>query len=174
MALTTIGNDGLAIGSQGFTQSSKITLSAASHSVTGIPDGTREVHCLWDDLSFSSGSAGFQLRVGPSSGLLTSGYDAQYAYIYDSSTTGRGASSGGFEIGNWGSSSVMHGRWSLYRTNGEDDVWISYYTTTIFTSYAGQIFGTGAIDLSGPLDRVALVCAANGTFDAGTMQVLYR
>ena len=174
MALTTIRNDGLAIGSQGFTESSKITLSAATESVTGIPDGVREVHCLWDSLSTSSGTPGLNLRVGPSSGILTTGYTCQYGYLYDSGSVGRGTSTGGFEIGNWGASASMHGFWSLYRTNGTDDVWVVHYFTTVFTAYAGQIWGTGLINLSGNLDRVALVCANAGTFDAGTMQVLYR
>ena len=46
MALSKILNGCLAIGSQGFTEISKITLDAASESVTGIPDGVREIHVL--------------------------------------------------------------------------------------------------------------------------------
>ena len=99
MALTTILNDGLAIGSQGFTESSKITLDSASHSVTGIPDGVREVHLLWNGLSTSSGAPNTTIRVGTSSGLVTSGYNLQYAYIYDSNTVGRSSTSAGLEIG---------------------------------------------------------------------------
>ena len=175
MALTTIRNDGLAIGSQGFTESSKITLDSSSHSVTGIPDGVREVHVFWNGVSTSSGSPGIQLHVGTGSGLVTSGYTDQYAFIYDTTNTGRGATSGGFEIGNWGAGIVMHGFLSLYRTNGTDDLWNGHYFTTLATDYAGQLFGTGSIDLSAPLDRVAMVCVTTGTFDGGgTMQVLFR
>jgi len=175
MALTTIRNDGLAIGSQGFTESSKITLDSSSHSVTGIPDGVREVHLFWSGVSTSSGGPGVKLQVGTGSGLVTSGYIDQYAYIYGSTTTGRGTSSGGFEIGNWGAGIVMYGYWSLYRTNGTDDLWNGHYSTALYTDYVGQLFGTGSIDLSAPLDRIAMVCTSAGTFDGGgTMQALYR
>ena len=174
MALTTILNDGLAIGSQGFTESSKITLDSSSHSVTGIPDGVREVHLLWNGLSTSSGAPNTTIRVGTSSGLVTSGYNLQYAYIYDSNTVARSTASDGINIGNWGAGIVMHGYASLYRTNGTDDLWNFHYFTSIFTDYAGQIFGTGNIDLSAPLDRIAMVCVNAGTFDAGTMQALFR
>jgi hypothetical protein len=115
-----------------------------------------------------------QLQLGTSSGLVTSGYVCQYAWIYDSNQVGRAVASGGFEFGNWGAGIVMDGSWDLYRSNGTDDQWSCRYTSTLYTDYAGQIFGTGSLDLSAPLDRVALVCAGSGTFDAGTMQVLYR
>ena len=156
------------------TESSKITLDSASHSVTGIPDGVREVHLLWNSLSTSSGGPGLNIRVGTSSGLVTSGYNLQYAYIYDSNTVARTTATAGIEIGNWGAGAVMHGYVTLYRTNGTDDLWNFHYFTSMFTDYAGQIFGTGSIDLSAPLDRIAMVCVSAGTFDAGTMQALFR
>ena len=155
-------------------ESSKITLDSASHSATGIPDGVREVHLLWSGVSTSAGNPGMHIQVGTSSGLVTSGYNSQYAYIYDSNTMARAASSAGLEIGNWGAGIVMHGFASCFRTNGTDDLWIYHYFTTLYTDYAGQLFGTGMIDLSAPLDRIAMVCVTTGTFDAGTMQVLYR
>lgn len=174
MAISKISNGGLDIGSQGFTQSPKITLDAASESVTGIPDGVREIHVLHYGMSTSSGSPTMQLRLGTSSGLVTSGYVCQYTWVYDSNVVGRAAASSGFDFGNWGAGIVMDGSWDLYRSNGTDDQWSCRYTSTLYTDYAGQIFGTGSLDLSAPLDRVALVCANAGTFDAGTMQVLYR
>jgi len=174
MALTTIRNDGLAIGSQGFTESSKITLSAASHSVTGIPDGVREIHLLFSQMSTSDGGPGMNVRLGTSSGLVTSGYRVQYMWRYGTTASGRSDASTGFEIGNWGTSIDMDGKFSLYRHNGSDDLWFCHYTTHYYTAYNGILRGSGEIDLSAPCDRIALVCASAGTFDAGTMQVLYR
>ena len=174
MALSKIANGGLAIGSQGFTESSKITLDSASHSVTGIPDGVREIHVLHNGASTSTTTPLMTLRLGTSSGLVTSGYVCQYSWIYDSNVVGRQVSTTGFDITNWGTDPVLSGVWDLYRTNGTDDQWNCRYSTTIGTAYEGQLLGTGSLALSAPLDRVAFLCAGTGTFDAGTMQVLYR
>jgi len=174
MALSKISNGGLDIGSQGFTESSKITLDAASESVTGIPDGVREIHIFHYGMSTSSATPMMRLQIGTSSGLVTSGYVCQYTFIYDSNVVGRAVSAEGFELSNWGAGIVIDGSWDLYRSNGTDDQWSCRFSSALYTDYAGQIFGTGSLDLSAPLDRVALVCANAGTFDAGTMQVLYR
>jgi hypothetical protein len=174
MALTTIRDSGLASGVREWTESAAIgTLNSATHTVTGIPSNAREIVMTWKEVgNTNSANVNPKIRVGTSSGLVTSGYSFRGINHYVGGTAGMvyGTDSVA-NIGNWGSTAIYDIYCHLFHTG--DNIWLASSVWNISVEYTAYYTMLGRIELSGTLDRIAMN-VDSGTFSGGTARVFYR
>ena len=147
--------------------------SGTSIDFTGIPSWVKRVTVVFYRMS-TSGTSVPIVRVGTSSGIVSSGYESLVAYgtgsagMYASDTTHFGlASSGG-----WAASVSYSGLMSL--VNISSNTWVMSLSAAPYNSTVA-FSGGGSIPLSGTLDRIRIT-TVNGTdtFDGGSVNILYE
>jgi hypothetical protein len=157
--------------SQKLTIETAKTASNTSVDFTGIPSWVKRITVMMVGLS-TSGSSQVFIRLGTSSGIVSSGYlgaaDRAAAGIGPNATTA------GFSVEDtsMGTASVRHGLMTLCHVG--DNSWV-FSGTCAASNAAELLIGAGSVTLSGVLDRVR-VTTANGTdtFDAGTINIMYE
>jgi len=151
------------------------TLDSATHTVTGIPAGTREIIMTWHNVGCSaSTNTSPRIQLGTSSGVVTSGYVSFIEYVYSGNTHATSAITNSLvDMGNWGSSTDFYGYIYCFCSDTSNHIWFSRSMHQIETSYDGIYKGFGSIDLSAQCDRISM-SVQNGTYNTGTARVFYR
>lgn len=149
---------------------SQASTSGTSIDFTGIPSWAKKITVMLQGVS-TTGSASILVRLGISSGFVSSGYLSSTTR-FDATALTTINETGGFLLHVQASSSVNHGALTLFNISGNN--WVA---NGIFaqSDVARSSFAAGSIGLSGTLDRVRLI-TANGTdtFDAGLINILYE
>ena len=155
-----------------FNEVAAITLSAATHSVTGLPSTTYYIQVGVSD--FTQSSDGNPLfRIGTSSGFATTGYQAAASYN-PTQTAGSGPGTqytSGFGI--LPSSTSATGTFSVFAEFLLTDS--NHWVYKHMGGYAANVFmimGGGQKDLGGTLDRIQFTSDDSSTL-SGTMKVRY-
>lgn len=154
------------------------SLTGSTITFSSIPTGVRQIEVVLSGISIT-GTAGFRLRLGTSSGLATTGYNSTTHCI--NADTGGGGNilreydTGGFICLLWnGADYVGNGRFTL--TNVTGNTWVVTHTLGVYLpsdiNNSMLSSGGGTVTLGGTLDRVALL-PVSGTFDSGTANILY-
>jgi hypothetical protein len=159
-----------------WTESAAIgTLDSASHTVTGIPSGTREIMMTWNNVGHSANSNAYpRIRLGTSGGLVTSGYVTTYEYVYaGNSHASASVTDALVDLGNWGSSTDWDGYCYCYCSDLSGHVWQSQTAMQINVSFDGIYRVYSKIDLSAECDRISM-SVQTGTYNQGTARVFYR
>lgn len=145
------------------------TTSGANVDFTGIPAWVKRITVSFSEVS-TNGSTNFQLVLGTSSGLETSGYIMQIGAIIGSAAS-TSAWTTAFVIGNATGSNAGSGHVILTRISGNS--WAASGVLKFSNNQINHIAGSKT--LSGALDRIRLN-HTNGTdtFDAGSVNILYE
>jgi hypothetical protein len=153
------------------------TTSGTSVDFTGIPSWAKRITVIFDGVSTTGASDEVGLRIGDSGGIETTGYTSfssanvvnagVYNIINTDYTTYFGIQ--------WGIATTnRYTAWKLYNITG--NTWTAEHTSSAIVSagYYGCSFGAGSKTLSATLDRVQVFTTAGGTFDAGSVNILYE
>lgn len=149
------------------------TTSGTSKNVTGIPAWAKEI----DIFSMAVGINGteqIELRIGPSGGVVATGYTAT-VFMSLNANNGQGLSSTtGFPlIAAVGINAIVTGHITLRLVDAATNLW---FCSSKHTSIPGDRGGgvTGFIALAGPLTQFTLLPTGASSFDAGQFGYSYR
>lgn len=152
------------------------TLSGLSTvSFTGIPSWARSIKVCFADVSLSSASD-FVVKIGTSGGVVSTGYKStSQAVLNDSGGGGNIISdygTNGFTVCIWSSAYSSSGAMRLNNITGT--VWVEDHTLGTYSGGTSILTaGGGILDLAGTLETVE-IAVASGTFDAGTVNIIYE
>jgi hypothetical protein len=145
--------------------------SGTSIDFTGIPSWAKRITVMLSGVS-TNGSSLLLVRVGTSSGIVSTGYD---------STANAGIIGGQYQnITNafcitYNAAATSKFKGAIVLTNISGNTWVQTGTTSDSVVNAVTTNSSGDVTLSGTLDRVRIT-TVNGTdtFDAGTINILYE
>ena len=167
------GTDYLAPGGAGtLTFATAQTISSGSTAVdfTGIPSWAKRITIIFQSVVNSGSSVPSEVRVGTSSGVVSSGYNSNAVYTYPTNNVSGLSSSTGFIIS--GSNNIGAYTGTMILTNISGNTWVENGVNGIFAStVANQTFGL--IVLSGTLDRIRFTVPV-GTLTSGTINISYE
>ena len=140
------------------------TTSGTSFTFTGIPAGVYEVNLLLNGVRVDGGY-GFFLRLGTSSGIVSSGYQnqGQQTIHYDNDALPNVASDFDTGFSGLNDTAQVTGYMKLTRSTSSSNTWIynAHYTGDSFTStsYSNNhtFLAGGAITLGGELTQIQIV-----------------
>ena len=167
----TISGDGSSLtGVSPFTHGTSVTISGVTdYTITGIPSGVKRLSVLLYDIS-TNGTASLRIRLGKSTGILTSGYLSVGGGQSSNSLTNVADTTCFILMDQTvNASDTQRGVYTLTKSN--DNKWFmegSGVRQGVYRNYA-----CGAVDLGGTLDRIQLTNAGN-TFDGGTMTLMWE
>ena len=149
--------------------SSQSLSGVGSVTFTGIPSTARVIYLVLDQASADNTTGGYlHIRLGDSSGIETTGYLSNGAFINTASSANSFGSTTGFNLDNNDRGNQHSGVITIVNQSG--NVWCSSGTTTVNNS---GFMNAGRKELSGTLTQVQFLTTA-GTFDNGTASLLYE
>jgi hypothetical protein len=158
--------------SQPFTSgTSQASTSGTSINFTGIPSWVKRITIMFKSVS-TNGSSNWLVRLGTSSGIVSTGYLGSGAYV--GSVTGGANSTAGFILQIGSTAQVMHGTVVLCLQDSSSNSWVQ--NATLGDSSQAFIFlSAGSLTLASVLTQVRIT-TVNGTdaFDAGAINILYE
>jgi hypothetical protein len=145
--------------------------SGTSIDFTGIPSWVKRITVMVQGLSFAGASGQCRVQIGTGGVLTTTGYTSDSISVAAANTCNTASYSNGLAIFNgnvaadtlWGVTTI---------TNLSGNTWIATFNSCRSDSGSSRS-GTGFIALGGVLDIVSVV-ATSGSFDAGTINILYE
>lgn len=143
--------------------------SGTSIDFTSIPSWVKRITVMFNGVS-TSGTSNWQIQLGDSGGVETTGY-AGAAATFNSSPTVANATTG-FVIASALAALTLSG--TVVFTNVSGNIWVA--SGYLSRTDGGTAYGTGGNKtLSDVLDRVRIT-TVNGTdtFDAGSINILYE
>lgn len=148
--------------------------SGTSVDFTGIPSWVKRITVMLNGVS-TNGSSFYALRVGTSSGVVSTGYAGGAGDIYVTNTVAINGSSSEIALQGGAPSTGDSYNGVVTIVNLSGNIWS--YSGTIFRT-AGTNRSTttaGTVTLSAALDRVRLTTTGGtDTFDAGSINILYE
>jgi hypothetical protein len=143
--------------------------SGTSIDFTGIPSWVKRVTVMLNGVS-TNGTSNYLLRVGTSSGVVSTGYTSTANYLSGGVGSGGATSTAGVIFQNAGSAASHTGTVIFTLING--NAWIAAGMIQVDSNIT-TIFTNANVTLSGTLDRVRIT-TVNGTdtFDAGSINIL--
>jgi len=152
---------------------SDVTLNTkTSHTFSNIPSVYNRLTLFFNGVSVSADGE-VQIQFGTSGGIVTTGYWNRDGYMANQGTfqTTLDTNNNCFTLANW--SGAANGFYGYYQFHHIGNTWFSRINGSMRSNdnnYFIEQFGQ--IDLSDTLTQIK-VSAAAGTFDAGTMNLLY-
>jgi len=152
----TAGSGIVSATSQASTSGSTVTFSS-------IPSWVKRITVMFNGVTCSPN---VWIRLGTSSGIISTGYNGGSGIAQNGNTTSVGSDSTGFAIG--GNTTTIVGIFTI--TNFSGNIWTAAWTW----SNTGSQFGGGGsyISLGGTLTQLAAV--SSGTFSAGNINIMYE
>jgi len=149
------------------TSGTAVTASGTSVDFTGIPSWVKRITVMFSGLS-TNGTSNYQIQLGDSGGIETSGYAGGLA----TGGTFSAYSAGFIFNNNITAASSYHGAITLTQLNG--NLWVATTACNAAASF-GNGAGSGSKTLSDVLTQVRIT-TVNGTdtFDAGSINILYE
>lgn len=147
-----------------------VTASGTSVDFTSIPSWVKRITVMFSGVS-GSGTSPFQIQLGDSGGIETTGYSSGAASVGTSSAAGS-ASTTGLLLQQAGVAAATVSGLAII-TNISGNIWVC--ASTFGTPSNGGNFGGGTKTLSDTLTQVRIT-TVNGTdtFDAGTINIIYE
>jgi hypothetical protein len=149
---------------------SQATTSGTSKDFTSIPSWVKKITVMFNGVS-SSGSSLYQIQLGTSGGIVSTGYTAYSGQT--PSATGVTATTG-MIMAFAGASIPRYGSMTLYNFTG--NTWVNSHAAGALSASVGYgNCGGGSIALAAALTTVRLT-TVNGTdtFNAGSVNILYE
>lgn len=140
---------------------------------TGIPSWAKRITVMFSGVS-TNGSNLYQIRLGTSGGIDSTGYDSAASYGDNSGTYLVNSTTGFVPLpsSSAGAASLAHGAFTI--TNITGNTWIAFGNfSTVGSNSAAACAGTKT--LSGILDRIRITTVGStDTFDAGSINIMYE
>jgi hypothetical protein len=153
----------------GFTlETEQASTSGTSITFGSIPSGVRIIVIMFQGVSFS-GAANVLVTIGDSGGLETSGYISTGIETDNNNGTAGVNSTSAFVIRNNDAGNIMSGTMTLTNINSTSHSWISSHTAKQSTTKG--LHGGGEKSLTAELTQVSI---SGGTFDAGSINIMYQ
>jgi hypothetical protein len=152
------------------TESALTALSGSSVNIGSIPAGTKRITISIAGATCSSTGSAFQLQLGDSGGIETSGYSyclQQQAGTIDGVLSA--ASTSNVNFGNFATGSVVNAIIDLVHMGGNQ--WIASFNTGDHGAAVDRS-GTGSKTLSAELTQFQLSCTV-GTLSGGNVKAYY-
>ena len=177
MSLILSGTDGVQDNSGAFVRSvakTAVTDFTTSADFTGIPPWVKRITVAFNSVSLT-GTDNAIVRIGPSSGVVTSGYISAATSVSTSTsnTTNGSETTGGFLLGGFTSTAgtILYGQVVISNITG--NTWVCsgvYHARNVdrVANIAGVVF------LSDVLTQVSVTRTGTNTFDAGTINIIYE
>jgi hypothetical protein len=151
--------------------------SGTSIDFTGIPSWAKRITVIVNGGSTTALADEIALRIGDSGGIETTGYiNFSSISLVNAGVTSISVVENTTYFGvQWGvDTSNRYIVWNLYNVTG--NFWVSSHTlgAKVSAGYFGSGCGSGSKELSGTLDRVQVFTTTGGTFDAGTVNIIYE
>jgi hypothetical protein len=172
----TVSSSGLAIGQYNpstslITNGTAATPSAVTFTdFTGIPSWVKRITVMFNGVSLNN-TANILIQLGTTSGFASTGYTSTSITLNNASGSAGSSSTNGFLVFDGTASYVFQGSCviSLVSSNS----YVSSHSYLINTT--NIVIGSGSISLGGTLNSVRIISSDNtGTFDAGTINILYE
>ena len=149
----------------GTTVSSEFaTTSGTTVDLTGIPVGVTRVDVMFEGVS-SNGTGEYMLRIGPSGGVATSGYQSgsMNGANADEDTTSFKLTYGPT------AGTGMHGMVQMSLKDATNNTWVSMGLLSKRTGASLLMVSSGSCSISGSLNKMQLLNTAGNTWDAGNI-----
>jgi hypothetical protein len=168
----TVTNGGQWAGGSAVTSGTAVTTSgAASYSFTGIPAWVKKISILFRAVSVNAAAstAGIQVQLGTSAGLVTSGYNCTI-HTMDSTTLSSGSLTTAFLASITGADA--HAFTGMMKLNEiAPNVWVEAAQVRANTT-RGHL-SSGDVSLGAELTTITVLVGV-GAFDGGTINILYE
>lgn len=137
-----------------------------------IPSGTKRITVMFSGVSTNSTDR-LRIQIGDSGGIETTGYDGTCSYIASASAASASLSAG-FDIPNGEvSSATHHGMLTLCLLDSSTNLWVAQgISGNGAAGYSGYV--SGSKSLTSELTTVTVKGSVGGTFDAGSVNVMYE
>jgi hypothetical protein len=147
------------------------TTSGNTVTFGSIPSWVKRITVMMNDISIVA-SQNISIQLGTASGLETTGYSGVITSIVGASAASNTMSGfSGFPITrNTGGANRYLGTYIF--TNMSGNIWIGTLINAE-TDSTGMQYASGVKTTAAVLDRIAITCFA-GTFDAGTINIMYE
>lgn len=144
-----------------------------SFTILGVPSNAKRVTLVMDSASLS-GSASPFVRVGPSSGIASSGYLASSTVVVNGNSVTGSTYTTAYGINSGTAANLIDGTISLTLQNSSSNRWVIDGSLMV-QGVAATLQMTGSVAISGVLDRIQFT-TSNGTdtYDSGTFSVYYE
>jgi hypothetical protein len=144
--------------------------SGTSIDFTGIPSWVKRITVMLNETSLS-GTANILIKLGTSSGVVSTGYISTSNVFNNASGSSGSSSTSGFLIFDGTAAYALSGTCVI--TLVSSNSFVSTHSFKVSTTLI--VLGSGSIALGGTLDRVRIT-SDNGTdtFDAGSINILYE
>ena len=166
--IKTNGSGALSFVTSGFTLATEqTTTSGTSVTFGSIPTGTKLIIIMFEDVSMNSG-ADFDVTIGDSGGLETSGYVSSSARM-EATAFDMNNSTADFMMKLTDASTIVSGLFTLALKDASNFTWVASYICKSLTNKLS--LGGGHKSLSAELTQVAI---SGGTFDNGSINIMYQ
>lgn len=140
---------------------------ATSYTVTGLPANAKFISFGFGGIS-TNGTSSVMLRIGPSGGVVSTGY---VGGMFDG-TTNTTPTDGAYLHSYGAAAAVFHGRGTLQLIDASTNTWSWSFLINVSDSNRAFRASDGTISLSGALERFQLIANGTDTFDAGKLNYL--
>ena len=171
MPLELNGTTGVQDNSGAFVAGTAVaSTSGTSIDFTSIPSWVKRITVMFN-LVTSSGTSNFLIRLGTTSGIETTGYMSNSAYV-GPGANGTGNITNGFVIFHDTAVATTNGSISIEILGG--NIWVASGTVAQSHGYTIMMGGSKTA-LAATLDRIRIL-TANGTdtFNGGSINILYE
>jgi len=136
---------------------------------TSIPSWVRRITVMFQGVSTNAAN-NLIVQLGTSSGIVATGYLSSLASV-SAGTGGNVNATNGFLVSSSNAASVVSGIITI--TNLTSNTWV--YSSVTKSSTTLATYAAGDISLAGVLTQIRITdTAGTGTFDAGTINILYE
>lgn len=170
---TKVVNDMLETPGTTTTSGTPITTNgAAAYEFTTVPAWAKKVTLLLRNVSVTGAVSGwFRLQLGTSGGYVTSSYTSTVTAINSTAATASGFDNIGFMPAFSVADAELYSG-TISFSEIETNVWVM--SSNLKASTTRMCFGSGDVSLGAELTSIKLAILSAGTFDGGTINVLYE
>ena len=149
-----------------------VTLNGTNEAqFTSLPSGISRITVMFNQVSSGSSDTGLLVRLGTSSGFVTSGYtQASFQVKSSDNTIGVFQDGTGFGVRGIDSSNTVSGIMTIAHQGNNQ--FISSHACRMNSTQG--VFGGGKLALGGTLTQVRVSSSSGSNFDGGNVNILYE
>lgn len=148
-----------------------VAASGTAVDFTGIPSWVKRITVMFNGVS-TNGTSLLVIRLGTSSGIVSTGYLGAASSIGATVNTQNWTSGFGLRGATTAAADVYHGK--MVCTLVSDNTWESSHVMALSSS-AVTLCGAGSISLADTLTQIRITTTGGtNTFDAGNINILYE
>lgn len=148
------------------------TTSGTAIDFTSIPSWVKRITISLYNVSFTTADNTL-IQLGVGSTPTTSGYDAVSNYIQGGVTSAQVSSTSGFVTAIPGNAAnIMYGTYVITRHSG--NLWVGSSIASLSTTANLTAMSNGIVTLSGEIGIVRIRGTLAGTFDGGSVNIMYE